>query len=552
MKKSLKRITALLLAVIMMTALVGCGEKDSQQDKENEKVTGNATKTDSTDKGNQDQDTKDSNNSVEVKEPISLTYWSNMNKSAASVVKDLGELEMFKELEKQTGVTVEFLHPPADQAKEQFNLMIASRELPDVIVYNWLSYPGGPENAIDDGIIIPINDLLDSSAPNLASVLKDNPDVDKQVRTDSGTAYGFPALTLGDYNTFGGLIMRQDWLDDLGLDVPETMDEWTNVLRKFRDEKGATAPFTSKLWYLQNKPLFMGAYGVGYDFYMDNGTVKYGPMEEGYREYLTTFNTWYEEGLLDPDFASIDGATVDSQILNDKTGAFFGYIGGGIGKYLDATTSEEFDLVAVQYPVVNKGDEPEFVMVTNKFRNFTAAITTACENPEEVAAWLDYMYSEEGHMLKNFGLEGLTYTVENGEAVYTDLIMNNPDGLAMSNALAKYMQANYPAPGMDDDRYLEQYYVHQQQKDALGTYAMYADNASNVLLPPVTATPDESDELASLYAEIKTYKEEMELKFIMGIEPMENFDRYVEQLKSMQVERVIELKQAALDRYNNR
>lgn len=149
--------------------------------------------------------------------------------------------------------------------------------------------PGGPEKAINDGVIIKLNDLINQHAPNLKQFLNDNPDIAKEVKTDSGTMYVIPSIGIGKVNTFSGPIIRKDWLDELGLSVPETLEEWTHVLWSFKEKKGATAPYTTYIDKTDPSKLndfIVGAFGVGRDFYLDDGEVKYGPMEPKFKEYL--------------------------------------------------------------------------------------------------------------------------------------------------------------------------------------------------------------------------------------------------------------------------
>lgn len=488
--------------------------------------------------------------------PISLTYWSDLSVNASATVTNLGQIDMYKELEKRTGVKATFKHPSAGNAPEAFGLLVASRDFPDVIEYAWTSYPGGPAKAIEDNVVIPLQDLIEKHAPNLKKILSENPEVKKQISTDKGQIYAFPSLNIQKNRVFGGFMVRKDWLDELGLAVPQTVSEWETVLRTFKEKKGAANPFTMVKSHFANSQFgFMGAYGINNDFYVDNGKVKFGPSQPAFKEFLTTLNKWYKEGLLDPDFATNDSKIVDSKITTGKSGAAFGYIGSTLGKYLPALREKDpkATLVMAQYPVLNKGETPSFIPRDWEYNQYgAAAITTANKNPVDTVKWLDYLYGDEGHMLKNFGIEGLTYKLENGYPKFTDLILNNPDKLPVAQAMGKYFRGNYPSPGLTDDRYLEQYYVYPEQKDALKTLSAYAGNAVKVLFPPATNTPQESEELAKLMGEINTYKDEMMFKFIMGSEPIANFDKYIDQLKKMGIEKAIGLKQAALDRYNAR
>ncbi|GBG09116.1 hypothetical protein PAT3040_03746 [Paenibacillus agaridevorans] len=488
-------------------------------------------------------------------EPISLTYWTGLNAFAARSLKEYGESLFYQELEKRTNVKVKFEHPAVGSEAEQFNLLIASGKLPDVIEYNFTTYPGGPEKAISDKVIIPLNDIVEQHAPNLKAYLDANPEMKKEISTDNGTIYAFPALGTGNSNVSSGLVLRKDWLDELGLGVPETIEEWTNVLTQFKEKKGAKTPLTMTLAEFKSER-FNGAFGIGIGFYLDGGQVKYGPIEPGYKDYLTQLNAWYKDGLLDPDFATQDGAAKDAKATNGSAGAFPAFIGSAMGKYLTANkdSNPAYDLVAAQHPVLNKGEEPRFFTAAYDYRGENSAgITPANKNAERTAAWLDYLYSEEGNLLKSFGVEGTTYTLEGDYPKYTDLIVNNPDGLSIGDAMAKYLRVSTPSPGfVGDDRYTEQYYSFDQQKHAVKLFNQYYDNLKDTRLPRVTPTVDEGQELSSIMAEVNTYFEEMFMQFVMGAAPIAEFDGYTAQLKKMGIERAIEIYQSAYERYMKR
>ena len=134
-----------------------------------------------------------------------------------------------------------------------------------------------------------------------------------------------------------------------------------------------------------------------------------------------------------------------------------------------------------------------------------------------------------------------------GYPTYTDLIIKNPEGLAIGHSMAKYIRANYSGPFVQDRRYMEQYLSTQQQKNAIETW-MNTD-ADKHILPLLSHTQEENVELANIMLDIETHKEEMALKFIIGVESLDGFESFVEQLKKMEIERAIEIKQNALDRY---
>lgn len=485
-----------------------------------------------------------------VTEKNELTYWVYMNSDASSVMSNFGETPIAKKLEENTGIKVTYQHPPVGQENEKFNIMVASDELPDIIEHQWLSYPGGPQKAIDDGVIISISDHKDK-APNLFKYFEEDKEAFKLTQTDSGDVFAFPFIR-GDKSllTSLGLIIRQDWLDDLGLDMPETIDDWEKVLTAFRDEKGASAPLSMQMGQFSNG-FFCGAYGTPFAYYKDGNTIKYGPAEPGFKDFIIKMNDWYNKKLIDPNFAVLDSKTIDSNILNGVAGATSGSIGRGIGKWMSGKVSDEFRLEGAPSPVLNKGETQEFgfrqlVVPGSAF----AAITTSCKNVDTAMKFLDYGYSDEGEMLYNFGIEGESYEIVDGYPKYTDNIVNNPEGLSMTAALAQYTRSFDRGPFVQDKRYMEQYAVLPEQKRAWTTWE--STNADAHLLPHIYISSEDQNEYANLKTNISTYANEMLLKFIMGKESLSNYDSFVEELNQRGLEKVLEMQQKAYDKYLKR
>ena len=563
-KKERIRKGALLITAAIAAAGIaaGCGSKDGK-DAGKDTISKEQTETGKTDASepagttaSEGADEGSKAFSYPVADGGTLSYWLELNANAAANYPSLNDTEFGKKLQENTGITVEFQHPAVGQLQEQFNLLLSNRTLPDIIEYSWLTYAGGPQKAIEDGVVLPLNDVIDSYCPNLKAYLEANPDVDKMIKTDDGTYYCFPFIRGGEkLKTSTGLMLRGDWLDELGLEVPTTMDEWYDVLTAFKTEKNASAPFT--YWYssqglTDNNP-FAYAYGAPRNFYIgDDNKVHFGAVEDGYREYLQTMHKWMSEGLIDVDLATLTNDQVSAKITNGSAGASFGWCGSSLGTWTSAgrATEEDFTLVSAPYPTVEKGDKPEFGQKDNDFVNMgCAVITTSCENVELAARLLDYAYSDEGHMLFNFGIEGTSYTMENGEPVYTDLILNNPD-LSITHAMSGYIRANYNGPFVQDEAYADQYYVLDEQKEAL---AVWSDtNADKHIIPPVTPTVEESKEQAQIMNEINTYRDEMTLKFILGNRSFDEWDDYVETIREMNLDRVLEIQNAALERYQAR
>ncbi len=483
-----------------------------------------------------------------------VTYWVMLSNNAAQVVSNLGETPLAQKLMETFDCEIEYQHPAQGQDGEKFNILIASGKLPDIIEYKWqTNYPGGPQKALDDGIVQELN--LETDAPNLAAYIKDHPELDKMIKTDNGQYYGYPFIRGEEYlQTSAGMIIRDDWLDDLGLELPETVDEWEVVLKRFKEEKlGGAAPSVSAL--LNTQGGFMQAYGVcTNDLYVDNGVIKYGPMEDGFKDWLTLMNDWYNKGYIASDYTS--STDEHAKTLNGELGVTAGACGSGIGRIMAAATEEGFSVTGTKAPVLNKGDKPIYGNYQNAVTGIFGVITKDAKNKELCAKILDYGYCEDGIMLHNFGIEGESYTLVDKEGYegkypqFTELITKNPDGLSMAVSMSRYTNSHTEAPFVQKREYMEQYAALPQQQLALENW-MYTDVKEH-FLPPYSLTVDQINEIATERENITTYRDEMVAKFIMGIEPIENFDAFRENIKQRGIEKIIQYNQEAYERYQTR
>jgi len=557
MRKCFRKPVAVLAAMATVASLLaGCGSKTGGTSS-----TGGETKETS----KAAEGSSNANAGGEVSYPLAdggeLTYWLQLNTNASANFTNLGETELGKALQEQTGITIKFQHPAAggDQGKEQFNLIVADGNLPDIMEWQWVKmYPGGPEKAIKDGVIIPLNAIIDQYCPNLKKYLTENPDVDKMIKTDDGNYFAFPFIRGEDKlrYTVGGFI-RKDWLDELGLEVPTTVDEWHTVLTAFKEKKGTEAPISFD-WanFKQSNPIAF-AYKVGaanstWFILDDGGKVAFAPAQAEYKDYLMTMNQWYQEGLIDKDIATLNGDQVTAKMTSDKSGASVGWAASRMQVFMTSAqkTNPDYLLVPTPIPTLEKGAAPEYGYMENKFPDVAAAITSSCKNVELAARLLDYGYSDAGHNLFNYGIEGVSYEMKDGKAVYSDLVMNNPDGWPLAQSLSKYIRANYNGPFVQDLNYLEQYLQLPTVKDCPSVWEV--PNAGKHTVPNITPTQEESKELATITNELNTYVDEMTLKFIFGTESFDKWDHYIQTLKDMKLDRALEIENAALARYEAR
>ncbi|GHU75497.1 ABC transporter substrate-binding protein [Clostridia bacterium] len=470
--------------------------------------------------------------------------------------------------QENTGINVEYVYANGDNLV----LMIASNDLPDAIIQTWTSFSGGPQGAIDNGVIIPLSEsLLAEQAPNYWAYIQKYEDIRKMVTTDDSVHYqiagimtwepdetkGFTSVIDRDpfYESWMGPIIRKDILDAAGLPLPETVDDWTAALRLMK-EQGFASPMSAPVGNFQTSNAFAGAFGITLGLYQDeSGKVHYGPLEPGYADYITLLNGWYEEGLLDADYAAIDGTAARTKVINGEAGATIG-TGSVIGvsyagaHELDPDTS--FYSIAVKHPKLNaESGEPVLGQKAYPYLN-GVGITPKCVDPSAVLNFFDYLWSDEGTLVANWGgIEGVTYDLTaNGLPEFSASLADNEWGYPISTMTQKVEILNGPFPvDLRNRLYQMTLYDTPEPIYCRGTWSNALYSAS---LPPYSIPTDKSSDFASLSNDITTFFNENHIKFIMGLEPLENIEAFQNSLHRIGVDDYIAIAQDALDQYNAR
>lgn len=491
-----------------------------------------------------------------------LTIYTPLGAKVSEVYTSWDDIACWQSIEEKLNVDIEFIHPAVGSESESFSLLLASGTLPDIIMGDWGNFQGaGANKAIADGIIIPLNDLLAEHAPDFTALLEENPDWKRQMSTDEGTIAFFPHIYETQFAcTFIGFQIRQDWLDALGLEMPTTIDSWHEVLTAFKERDPNGNGLQDEIPFVPSPnhgkmncwKVAFGLNSGNHGFYLDeNQVVHHNYLSENYATYLETMAAWYAEGLIDPEYITNDRNMLNAKMTGNQGGATYaGYGMGFLGNWTNAARQagdETYFLVGTPYPVNPDGvvrNNSGFTVGTGGF-----AISTDCKNPEVAVSVLNYIYSEEGSLIYNYGPESDVYTMVDGKPAYkpaAELIGDS--GLPIDSVLLKAggMACN-GSVGIEPDAY---------QRMVVSTFpgqAIAAENYnigdSSYLIPPVSQTADESDELSEIVTEMKTLMDEYEAKVIMGLESVEKLPEMLETVKKMGIERAIELKQAAVDRY---
>lgn len=497
--------------------------------------------------------------SVEITYPVAdastLTWGMSTSSSWNDRYDTFADIPLGKALQEMTGYKLEMVHVENSTA---MNLLIAGGELPDIISFSFAgNYSGGEEKALSDGIVMGLDEaFLKENAPDYWAVLNSNPDYLKQAKTPSGPIFGF-SFIVGDELLKGGygLIIRDDWCEELKISIPQTAGEFYNMLKAFKEQKGISYPLcvrSGDLGSMMDRGVITSPFNlVTRDVYVDNGTVKIGYYQAEYKDVLAWLNQLYTEELLDINFTTLDSDTVAANMLTGLAGASAGAAGSILGTWLNTNKdAENYSLMGIKNLVAKQGDTPLYGHYNNDFPGNASVITSDCADPAAAAKFLNFGYTEAGHILYNFGVENESYTFVDGSPVYTDLVLNNPAGLTVKQALSEYQLAYGNGPFVQDKNYLLQYYSTDEQKEAL---VNWTDNqARNYKLPRITISAANNAEYATLRNDIQTYRDEMTIDFIKGNRSLDEFDSYMSTLKSMGIERLIEIYSEAVAEYNSR
>ncbi|NTV89266.1 MAG: extracellular solute-binding protein, partial [Clostridiales bacterium] len=353
-------------------------------------------------------------------------------------------------------------------------------------------------------------------------------------------------------------VIRQDWLEDLGLASPVTYDDYYNVLKAFKEKKGATQPLVLQATGVPWKSFLTDGFGVaGFmatvpfvdaPFYIDNGTVKFGVIENGFKEYLTMMNKWYNEGLISKDFlANMMPFPDDNIITTGKAGIWYNDT-TAIHTTIQKANDPKYKLAGIQDAVKKAGDKLGLQNSGYPIAGGSWSITDKCKNVDVAVAWFDNLYSKEVQELSTWGLENEGYTVADGKKVISDNILKNAAGLSLMDA--KYLYTNQITPYVQQTEWTKATVTADESAAA----ALWASNKTTDRFYPAQATmsAEEADVYNNAITDIMTYGSEMITKFITGQEPLSGFDAYVAKMKDMKVDECIKYKQAAYERYQAR
>ncbi len=538
-----KKLLSMLLAAVMVLSVTACGQAEN------------------VDSSAADAVVEESAEAGEIVYPlgaedktIKIAMMSYHFKIAGDVT-DIADTHFWEQYQENVGVNLEI---EMFETEDAFNLMLAGGNLPDIIMWAPSLTNGDAAGMIEDEIITTLTwEELDQYAPNYAARLRAN-DIARKMLTiaANGEIVGF-----GNWNndqrmrSTNGMIVRGDWMDELGIENPTTPEEFLDMLRAFKNEKGAEYPMaltSHRMNLLFGYGFFSSPYGLinGGDYVVD-GKYEIGYYQPEYKEYLKLFHTMYEEGLINPDYLTLEQTVVDGMLYDGRTGCVQQSVIAGLGNYIPAMeeVNPEAELRGIPSLLGPNGEKAFYGATEGLVGAFKGMITTACEDKALAMKVLNYGFTEEGGLFMQFGTEGVSYEMVDGVPTYLETITKNENGFTMGQMLHQYCRAGAFWPNNPMYEYFVQTTSHPIQRAAV---AAWDDNDRYVYMTPDVAIADEDlSEYSRISTDVSTYSSEMRAKFISGeLDIDAEFDNYIQGLQDRGIDTMIEMKQAAIDAFN--
>ena len=479
-----------------------------------------------------------------------------MNGLVSDMATDINNMKLLQE---NCNVKLEVTAVGDSVVSEQFNLMVSSGDYTDIISDGVSHYSKGYDAAITDDIIIDLYDLAKEYAPNYLYYLDTDPALRAALITDNGCLPTVATIYKEAGCENGGILIRGDWLKELGMETPETYDQLHDYVQACMEKYGAQGITIGNA--MADCRGDDSLYSYGYDLYAGgynviDGNVVYSYLNDNYYDYLRMLADWYQDGTLYSDFFNVQMGSTDKWFASGQCPVNTGTAANiaTIESYADPSYS--YELMPINAPKVSADDQLHFSWTDNFSRikqQDSWAISTACQDPEGIMMMVNYLFSEAGQLMYNYGDEGHSFEYdENGKPQYTELITNNPDGISYKDACYIYASAvaSGHLPSIMDVR-AGYYYFGDEEWNVFDTFRTCDADGTYNLPTGVALNEEENQEYATLSYDITTYASTEIMKFILGQEELtpDTFETFRDTIISMGGNRMEELYQQAYERY---
>lgn len=484
-----------------------------------------------------------------VEEPIKLTAYA-VQSPQGGVANEMLTLKKYAEM---TNIQIDWVDVPQDTAADTLSLLLASGDLPDFL-YGFSISANDMIKYGSAGLFANLNEPIKNNAQNFMKVAEQYPGALSGITLSDGNIYSLPHLKLGDNMRTNKLFINPEWLAACNLEMPTTFEEFEKVLYTFReyDANGNgqkdEVPFLIRykegyFWDTMKSFFGLGNRGQAHtwvDWDDEKGKLRFIPTSPQFKDLLTVAHKWFKDGILSPELFQ---QTSSKQIV-----AVAGV--GLAGAHADfvTNTGSHYQEIFRAVPVMDNyyGDKTWY-RTSGTINNLSGMVISAeCPYVNELVKWADYFYSDEGLILYNMGIEGVTFEYdENGKPQWKDEMINDPNGLTLTQKRVQYMYIQ-AATGIYSDETYQGPETYWTSTELMDNYRPYTPVEVWEAFSP---TLEEAEELDYIWTDMQAYLMESVAGFINGSRSLDTWDEYVATLEGMDLARYMELYTQQYQRY---
>jgi putative aldouronate transport system substrate-binding protein len=523
------------VTILMLVILAGCG---GGSDGGSDGGSGNSSSTSNSGSTSGGQASTGEEGGKIAPNGITLS-WLAVNRFEGAVRDDW---KIFQEIEKKTGVRIEFQTISPQALAERRQILIATNSVTDIIeVSNQEGRENGPE-----GVFLNLKNYLDI-APNLKKFYENNPEAEALATGADKGLYTIPKLD--SYEESNGFDyawwVRQDVMKTYGLQEPKNMDEFYELLKALKKHHPDSYPLTFQTPLRAKNGIFSalirpftGVEGI-INFEPREGKYVFAPYHDRFMEALIYMNKLYKEGLLDPEFALITREQWNERLSSGKS--FITYFWKAdiplMNETGKAATDDHFDMYVM--PPFAAEEEYNYQFSRSIVGGNGFALSANVKDKDKAVRFIDYLVSEEGRNYLSLGILGETYTIEDGKPYF-----NRDFGPAPYKILREKYGVWYGTITFDS-AISRDAWENAMDENFQGIQKMYQP----YIVPAprnFVRTEEELDLEKSKLDNLNQFLEQELAKFIMGNVPINDntFNQFISQAQKFGVDEIIEM-------YNN-
>ena len=495
-------------------------------------------------------------------------------------VCDLNENTLTPWIQEKTNVKINFEEIPDTEWDTKVNLLIASDELPDAFIYGGFSAAELADYG-SQGVFLALNDIIEEHGHYVKQVFDQQEALPGAYTALDGNIYTLPDIN-ECYHCFYSMRawINQQWLTNLGLEYPNTVDEFVNVLRAFKEQDANgngdpndEIPFSGNAtsWNSTIYPFLLNSF-LHYDTsnlsVKEDGTVIFTPIQPEFKEGLQWIASLIDEGLIEKEALTqteeqlkTKGSNLDIALLGGFTSAtWWSGVGSDNG---EGSRCREYSGLS---PLEGPNGVRISPWASTGFNMGNSVIPTACEDPVPLLKMLDYMLSDEATLRSQVGELGVDYNepdegapgINGKPALYAKIPTSNTTGGTTGDEADTAMPNVFPSNRTSDFRLGEQAdysdpETQWQQEPRLynesATYfAPYADE--HMMYPgAVNLTAEESEKINFMKTQINDYVKENIVLFLAGEKSFDtDWDSFIAEFDNLKLDEYMELRQMAYTR----